>query len=65
MTPVIPSSRSATDATRRVERVHVAGTAPHRMRADAPAARVGEGMRREHVRMELLVARARAARQEP
>jgi hypothetical protein len=63
MALVIPSSRSATDATRRAERVHVAETAPHQLRADAPAVRVGERTRREHVRMELLVARARAARQ--
>lgn len=59
---VTPSLRSAADATRRAERVHVTGAAPHQPRADAPAARVGEGMRREHVRMDLLVARARETR---
>ena len=36
--------------------------APPEQRATAPAAPAGEGTQRERVRMELLVARARAAR---
>jgi hypothetical protein len=65
MALVIPSPRSATDATRwRPERVHVALVVPLKQRPAAPAAQVGEGSRRERVRMDLLVARARAARQQ-
>jgi hypothetical protein len=65
MALVIPLSRFATDATRwRSERTHVAVVVPLKQRPDAPAAPVGEGSRRERVRMELLVERARAARHE-
>ena len=65
MALVTPSSRLATDATRwRSERAHVAAVVPLEQRPDAPAAPVGEGTRRERVRMELLVERARAARSE-
>lgn len=60
MAPVTPSPRSLADATRRAERVRVATPLKHRV--DAPATLVGEGTRREHVRMNLLVERARAAR---
>jgi hypothetical protein len=62
MALVTPSSRFIADATRRAERVHVATVVPLEQRPDAPAVRVSEGTRRERVRMELLVARARAAR---
>ena len=62
MALVTPSFRSLADATRRAGRAHVATAAPVKHRPDAPAAPVGEGTRREHVRMQLLVARARAAR---
>ena len=58
-----PSLRSAPDATRRVEHRHVAKVVPLKQRADAPAVTGREGTRREHVRMELLVARAFEARQ--
>ncbi len=57
-----PSLRSAPAATRWEELVHVAKVVPLEQRADAPAATGREGTRREHVRMELLVARAREAR---
>lgn len=60
MAPVTPSPRSLADATRRAGRVRVATPLEHRV--DAPATFVGEGARREHVRMDLLVERARAAR---
>jgi hypothetical protein len=60
MAPVTPSPRSKADATRRAERVRVAPPLEHR--ADAPATLAGEGTRREHARMDLLVERARAAR---
>jgi hypothetical protein len=56
------SLRTDAGATRRTERVHVAAVVPLKTRSDAPAARGGEGTRRERIRMELLVARARAAR---
>jgi hypothetical protein len=63
MALVNPSPRSTTDATRwRYERARVAVVVPLKQRPDAPAAHVGEGSRRERVRMELLVERARAAR---
>ena len=62
MALVTPSLRSLADATRRAERSHVATTVPVKRRPDALAAPVGEGTRREHVRMQLLVERARAAR---
>jgi hypothetical protein len=57
-----PSSRSLADATRRSERMHAATVVPLEQRPDAPAAHVGEGTRREHVRMDLLLARARDPR---
>jgi hypothetical protein len=60
MALVTPSPRSIADATRRAERVRVAPPLEHRV--DAPATPVGEGTRREHVRMDLLVERARDAR---
>jgi hypothetical protein len=63
MALVTPSSRFATAATRwRAERTHVAVVVPLKQCPDAPAAQVDEGSRRERVRMELLVERARAAR---
>ena len=62
MALVTPSSRFPADATRRPERAHVATTVPLEQRPDSLAAHVGEGTRREYVRMELLVARARASR---
>jgi hypothetical protein len=57
-----PSLRSAAAATRREEHRHVARVVPLKHRADAPALAGREGTRREHVRMELLVARALEAR---
>ena len=64
MALVTPSSRFATAATRwRGERTHVAEVTQLKQRPVAPAAHDGEGTRRERVRMELLVERARAARQ--
>ena len=60
MALVTPSPRSIADATRRRERAHVAAPLEHRV--DAPATNVGEGTRREGVRMDLLVERARDAR---
>ena len=60
MALVTPSPRSIADATRRRERVHVA--APLKHRVDELATNVGEGTRREYVRMDLLVERARDAR---
>jgi hypothetical protein len=63
MALVTPSSRFATVATRlRSQRTHVAVVVPLKQRPDAPAAPVSEGSRRERVRMDLLVERARAAR---
>jgi hypothetical protein len=62
MALVNPSPRSVADATRRSERARVAVVVPLKQRPDAPAAPVGEGTRRERVRMELLVARASAGR---
>jgi len=50
------------EATRRAERVHAARVVHLEQRPEPLAARVGEGTRREYVRMELLVARARDAR---
>jgi hypothetical protein len=66
MALVTPSSRFATAATRwQSQRVQVAVVVPLEQRPDAPAAHGDEGSRRERVRMELLVERARAARQPP
>jgi hypothetical protein len=62
MALVNPSPRSPAAATRRTERARVAVVVPLKQRPDAPAAPVGEGTRRERVRMELLVARASADR---
>ena len=53
-----PSLRSAADATRLAEHMHGAKVVPLKHRADAPAVTGREGTRREHVRMELLIARA-------
>jgi hypothetical protein len=61
MALVTPSPRSPADATR-PERAHVATTVPREQRPGSLAAHVGEGTRREYVRMQLLVARARDAR---
>jgi hypothetical protein len=63
MASVYPSSRSLDDSTRRATGVHAAKVVPLKQRPEPLAARVDEGTRREHVRMELLVARARAARE--
>jgi hypothetical protein len=60
MALVTPSTRSAAAATRRAERVRVAPPLEHPMDASATSAR--EGTRRERVRMELLVGRARDER---
>ena len=60
MALVKPSPRPSADATRRGDRVRRAEVVPLEQRPGAPAARVGEGTRRERVRMELLVERARA-----
>jgi hypothetical protein len=62
MALVKPSPRSSAAATRRSEWARVAVVVPLEQRPDAPAAPVGEGTRRERVRMELLVARASADR---
>jgi hypothetical protein len=63
MALVTPSPRSLPGSPRPVERGRPArALAPLEQRSDAPAAPVGEGTRRERVRMDLLVARARAAR---
>ncbi len=62
MALVNPSPRSIAAATRRSEWARVAVVVPLKQRPDAPAAPVGEGTRRERVRMELLVARASADR---
>ena len=58
MALVTPSPRSPAAATRPGERAHAATAAPLTERPEPLAARVGEGARREHVRMELLLARA-------
>jgi hypothetical protein len=60
MALVNPSPRSIAAATRPAEWARVAVVVPLKQRPDAPAAPVGEGTRRERVRMELLVARASA-----
>lgn len=62
MALVNPSPRSSSAATRRADRVQLAEVVPLKQRPGTPAAQVGEGTRRERVRMELLVGRARAAR---
>jgi hypothetical protein len=62
MALVNPSPRCIAAATRPSERARVAVVVPLKQRPDAPAAPVGEGTRRERVRMELLVARASADR---
>ena len=62
MALVNPSPRSIAAATRRSEWALVAVVVPLKQRPDAPAAPVGEGTRRERVRMELLIARASADR---
>ncbi|HET6172011.1 MAG TPA: hypothetical protein VFD90_05375 [Gaiellales bacterium] len=62
MALVNPSPRRPADATRRADRAHLAVVVPLKQRPGAPAAHVGEGTRRERVRMELLVERARAER---
>ena len=56
------SFRSLADATRRAGRAHVATAVPVKRTPDPLAAPVGEGTRRERIRMQLLVERARAAR---
>jgi hypothetical protein len=61
MALVHPSPRSAAAATRRPERARIAVVTPLEQRPVAPVAHVGEGTRRERVRMELLVERARTA----
>jgi len=58
MALVNPSPRSIAAATPRSEWARVAAVVPLERRPDAPAAPVGEGTRRERVRMELLLARA-------
>ena len=58
MALVNPSPHSLSDATRRIERAHAAKVVPLKQRPDPPAACVGEGARREYVRMQLLLARA-------
>jgi hypothetical protein len=62
MTTVSPSPRAHADATRRVVRGPAAGVVPLEQRREPLAARVEEGTRRESIRMELLLARARAPR---
>jgi hypothetical protein len=62
MALVTPSTRSIATAARRQERARVPAPVPSRQRLDAPAGHIGEGTLREYVRMELLVARARAHR---
>jgi hypothetical protein len=57
-----PSLRSHADATRQVEHRHGAAVLPLKHPADAPAVPGREGTRRELVRMELLVERARDER---
>jgi len=58
MALVNPSPRSLSDATRRSERAHAAKVMPLKQRQEPPAACVGEGARREYIRMQLLLARA-------
>jgi hypothetical protein len=62
MALVTPSSRSLADAAGRPEHAHVPTCMPSEQRRDAPAEHVDEGTLREYVRIELLVARARAER---
>jgi hypothetical protein len=62
MALVNPSPRSDAAATRHREWARVPVVVPLKQRPDAPAAPVGEGTRRERVRMELLLARASAER---
>jgi hypothetical protein len=57
-----PSLRSVADATRQVEHTQGATVLPLKHRANAPAVPGREGTRRELVRMELLVERARDER---
>ena len=57
-----PSLRSAADATLPAEHRHGATVVPLEHRADKPAVTGREGTRRELVRMQLLVARARDER---
>jgi hypothetical protein len=63
MALVKPSPRPSAEATWRGGTVRLAEVVPLKQRPGTPAAHVGEGTRRERVRMELLVDRARAARQ--
>jgi hypothetical protein len=60
MALVTPSSRSLADAARLSQGTRVAAPMPAEQRGDAE--HVDEGTLREYVRIELLVARARAAR---
>jgi hypothetical protein len=55
-----PSPSAHADATGRVVREHAAGVVPLGQRPQPLAARVEAGTRRESIRMELLLARARA-----
>ena len=57
-----PSPGAHADATGRVVRGHAAGVVPLEQRREPLAARVEAGTRRESIRMELLLARARAPR---
>jgi hypothetical protein len=61
MAMVNPSPRPPAAATRRPERAPVAVVVPLEGRTDRLAAH-GEGLRREHVRVQLLVDRARETR---
>jgi hypothetical protein len=63
MALVTPAPRSSADATRRGDTVRLAEVVPLKQDPGTHAAHVGERTRRERVRMELLVDRARAARQ--
>jgi hypothetical protein len=58
MALVTPSPRSSSAAARQSERANAATAAPLTERPDPLAACVGEGARREYIRMELLLARA-------
>jgi hypothetical protein len=58
MALVTPSPRPPAAATRQSERAYAAIAAPLTERPDPLAACVGEGARREYIRMELLLARA-------
>jgi hypothetical protein len=57
-----PSPRLSADATRRLERARLAVVVALEQRPNARAAHIGDGERRDRVRMELLVARAAADR---